>query len=81
MRMHTCLLTHTHTHTYTHVHTIARTHTHTRAYTHPFLLARSLALRAYHFGSRFMVEAEVVMPADSSLQEVHDISLNLQTKV
>ncbi|KAF5836980.1 cation efflux family-domain-containing protein [Dunaliella salina] len=38
-------------------------------------------LRAYHFGSRFMVEAEVVMPADSALQEVHDISLQLQTKL
>lgn len=28
-----------------------------------------------------MVEAEVVMPASSSLQEVHDISLQLQNRV
>jgi hypothetical protein len=37
--------------------------------------------RAYHYGSRFVVEAEVVMPMHFTLKEVHDASLSLQHKV
>jgi divalent metal cation (Fe/Co/Zn/Cd) transporter len=37
--------------------------------------------RAYHYGSRFLVEVEVIMPMQFSLKEVHDISLSLQHKV
>ncbi len=37
--------------------------------------------RAYHFGARFMVEAEVIMPIHFTLKQVHDISLSLQHKV
>ncbi|KAL6753201.1 cation efflux protein [Haematococcus lacustris] len=38
-------------------------------------------LRAFHFGSRYMVEAEVVMPLHYTLREVHDISLELQNRL
>jgi divalent metal cation (Fe/Co/Zn/Cd) transporter len=38
-------------------------------------------IRAYHFGSRYMVEMEIVMPIDYTLKQVHDISLELQLKV
>eukprot|EP00775_Hariotina_reticulata_P002281 gene2281-2592_t len=38
-------------------------------------------IRAYHFGSRYIVEMEVVLPADMSVQDSHDISLDLQHKV
>lgn len=38
-------------------------------------------VRAYHFGARFIVEMEVVMPADMTVRESHDIALQLQHKV
>eukprot|EP00878_Enallax_costatus_P006730 GHUV01007055.1.p1 GENE.GHUV01007055.1~~GHUV01007055.1.p1 ORF type:complete len:291 (+),score=72.27 GHUV01007055.1:111-875(+) len=38
-------------------------------------------IRAYHFGARYIVEMEVVMPADMTVQTSHDISLELQHKV
>ena len=37
-------------------------------------------VRAYHFGARFIVEMEVVMPADMTVRESHDIALQLQHK-
>ena len=37
--------------------------------------------RAYHFGSRFNVEMEIVLPADMTVAESHDIGLALQHKV
>lgn len=37
--------------------------------------------RAYHFGSRFNVEMEIVLPADMSVRESHDIALALQHKI
>jgi len=39
------------------------------------------ALRVYHFGSRFNVEVEVVMPLQTTLKDSHDISLALQDKI
>ena len=38
-------------------------------------------VRAYHFGTRFLVELEVVLPRDMPVHEAHDISLSLQQKV
>lgn len=38
-------------------------------------------IRAYHMGSRFMVEMEIIMPIHFTLKEVHDISLELQHKI
>lgn len=38
-------------------------------------------LRAYHFGSRFNVELEIVLPADMTVCESHDIGLALQHKI
>ncbi|KAG9401438.1 hypothetical protein AC1031_009299 [Aphanomyces cochlioides] len=46
---------------------------------HPQL--KSDIIRAYHFGNNFLVELEVVLPKDMSVQESHDISLALQIKV
>ncbi len=37
--------------------------------------------RAYHFGARFNVEMEIVLPADMSVRESHDIALALQHKI
>jgi cation diffusion facilitator family transporter len=38
-------------------------------------------LRAYHFGQRYLVELEVILPAAMSVQESHDIALGLQHKI
>eukprot|EP00743_Colponemidia_sp_Colp-15_P008285 GILK01008993.1.p1 GENE.GILK01008993.1~~GILK01008993.1.p1 ORF type:complete len:407 (+),score=74.12 GILK01008993.1:47-1222(+) len=38
-------------------------------------------IRAYHFGFNYLVELEVVMPADMPLQQTHDISLELQKSI
>ena len=37
-------------------------------------------LRAYHFGPRFLVELEVVLPAHTPLHESHDLGMELQWK-
>ncbi|KAL4449002.1 hypothetical protein ABPG77_007719 [Micractinium sp. CCAP 211/92] len=37
--------------------------------------------RAYHFGARYNVEMEVVLPADMTVAESHDIALALQHKL
>lgn len=37
--------------------------------------------RAYHFGARFNVEMEIVLPAQMSVRESHDIALALQHKI
>lgn len=37
-------------------------------------------IRAYHFGSRFNVEVEVILPGDLTLVESHDVGLALQDK-
>ena len=38
-------------------------------------------IRAYHFGSRFIVELEVLLPPKMTVEESHDIALFLQHKV
>jgi divalent metal cation (Fe/Co/Zn/Cd) transporter len=38
-------------------------------------------IRAYHFGARYLVEVEVVLPADMSVRESHDIGLSLQQSI
>ncbi|DBA04735.1 TPA: hypothetical protein N0F65_004372 [Lagenidium giganteum] len=38
-------------------------------------------VRAYHFGSKYLVEIEVVVPADMTVKHAHDIALQLQFKV
>lgn len=37
--------------------------------------------RAYHFGSRFNVEMEIVLPGEMTVIESHDIALALQHKI
>ncbi|KAJ1619637.1 cation efflux family-domain-containing protein [Pavlovales sp. CCMP2436] len=38
-------------------------------------------LRAYHFGPKFLVELEIVMPEDTPLRESHDVGIELQHKI
>jgi len=38
-------------------------------------------IRAYHFGARYLVELEVVLPAEMTVREAHDISLALQQSI
>ena len=37
--------------------------------------------RAYHFGPKFLVELEVVMPMDTLLKESHDLGMELQYEI
>ncbi len=39
------------------------------------------ACRAYHFGPKFLVEIDIVLPEDTLLRESHDIGMNLQYKI
>jgi len=39
------------------------------------------SVRAYHWGSRYLVEVEIVLPIESPFERVHDLSLALQIKV
>lgn len=38
-------------------------------------------LRAFHFGNNFLVEVDVILPADMTLKESHDIAEPLQQKL
>jgi len=38
-------------------------------------------VRAYHFGPKFLVEIEIVMPEDTPLRESHDAGILLQHKI
>jgi len=38
-------------------------------------------VRAYHFGPRFLVEVELVMPENTPLKETHDCGIMLQHKI
>ncbi|KAK9817796.1 hypothetical protein WJX72_002302 [[Myrmecia] bisecta] len=44
-------------------------------------LVRVDCTRAYHFGARFNVEMEIVLPGDMTVTESHDIALALQHKI
>lgn len=46
---------------------------------HPSLLVD--VTRSYHFGARFNVEMEIVLPGDMTVAESHDIALELQHKI
>jgi cation diffusion facilitator family transporter len=46
---------------------------------HPAILPD--IIRAYHFGPKYLVEIEVVLPATMTLQETHDIGMELQHKI
>lgn len=37
--------------------------------------------RAYHFGPKFLVELEVVMPETTLLKESHDLGMELQYEI
>ena len=37
--------------------------------------------RAYHFGPKFLVELEVVMPEHTLLKESHDLGMELQYEI
>lgn len=50
------------------------------ANTHHTLLELDM-IRAYHFGTKFLVELEVVMAKDTILKDSHDCALSLQRKV
>ena len=38
-------------------------------------------VRAYHFGPKFLVEIEIVMPKETSLFESHDVGMELQYEI
>ena len=38
-------------------------------------------VRAYHFGPKFLVELEVVLPRDTLLYESHDMGMELQYEI
>jgi len=38
-------------------------------------------MKAYHFGPKYLVELEVVMPEDTPLRESHDVGLELQHEI
>ena len=38
-------------------------------------------LRCYHFGEQFLVEMEVILPAEMALKDTHDIGMSLQYKL
>ncbi len=38
-------------------------------------------VRAFHFGVRFLVEIDIVLPEDMLLREAHDVGESLQNKV
>jgi hypothetical protein len=38
-------------------------------------------VRAYHFGPKYLVELEIVMPANMTLAESHDVGIRLQHKI
>lgn len=37
--------------------------------------------RAYYFGSRLLVEVDIVLPEDITLKEAHDIGESLQNQI
>jgi len=38
-------------------------------------------VRAFHFGNNFLVEVDIVLPPEMTLQEAHDIAEPLQQKI
>ncbi|CAF1201035.1 unnamed protein product [Adineta ricciae] len=48
---------------------------------HSPLIQKIDTVRAFHFGTSFLVEVEVILPETMSLKEAHDIGDGLQTKL
>jgi divalent metal cation (Fe/Co/Zn/Cd) transporter len=38
-------------------------------------------IRAYHYGAAFNVEMEIILPAEMTVRESHDIALALQHRI
>jgi cation diffusion facilitator family transporter len=50
-------------------------------FTHDARVQKVDTVRAYHFGSKFLCEVEIVMAPDTKLRESHDIGILLQHKI
>ncbi len=48
---------------------------------HSPLIQKIDTVRAFHFGTSFLVEVEVILPESMSLKQAHDIGNRLQTKL
>ena len=51
------------------------------AYNHHEAVLKVDTVRAYHFGTKFLVEVDIVLPEDMPLKQTHDISEALQLKL
>ncbi|CAF2140102.1 unnamed protein product [Rotaria magnacalcarata] len=51
------------------------------AFHHSLLILKIDTVRAFHFGTHFLVEVDIVLPEDMSLKEAHDIGEDLQQKI
>ena len=51
------------------------------AYNHDMRVIKIDTVRAYHFGERFLVELDIVLPESMPLRETHDIGEVLQQKL
>ena len=51
------------------------------AFNHDERIVKVDTVRAYHFGERFLVEVDIVLPESMPLRETHDIGEALQIKI
>jgi cation diffusion facilitator family transporter len=51
------------------------------AYNHSPLITHIDTVRAYYFGTKFLVEVDIVLPEDMPLRQAHDIGEGLQLKL
>ena len=51
------------------------------AFHHSPLISKIDTVRAFHFGTHFLVEVDIVLPEDMSLKEAHNIGEELQKKI
>ncbi|CAF3663594.1 unnamed protein product [Rotaria sordida] len=51
------------------------------AFNHSPSILKLDTVRAFHFGTYFLVEVDIVLPEDMSLKEAHDIGEELQKKI
>jgi divalent metal cation (Fe/Co/Zn/Cd) transporter len=49
--------------------------------THSDKITHIDTVRAYHSGPRIIVEVDIVMPAETTLRETHDVAEELQMKL
>jgi divalent metal cation (Fe/Co/Zn/Cd) transporter len=50
-------------------------------YHHSSLIEKIETVRAFHFGTSFLVEVHIVLPATMLVGEAHDIAEGLQQKI